>query len=207
MKTRFSLFDLKSHKVTCHILLLFCKNHWLEWYPGIITHVSANRKIWNVQYADGEIDTNLCYECVRPFQPYQIGEEIEARIINEQDEYVYVPGTVQATSSDGDVYDIRLDVDGVTVSSSLSDCRRRYEIQLQVNERVETLYPGESPTTWFTGTIMKVNADMSTYDVLYDDGDFLKNVPKDEIRLLTISHEGEEDEENDDEYEYEDETE
>lgn len=107
---------------------------------------------------------------------------------------------MQSINSDSNEYEIMLN-DGIIVTASLSDCRRYYELQYEVNTRVQTLYPGEPITKWFSGTIAKFNIDKKTYDVLYDDGDYLKNISKDQIRLLI------EEEEYEDEYENEDEVE
>jgi hypothetical protein len=166
--------------------------------------VSANRKIWNVRYADGEIDHNLCYECVRPFEPYAAGEQIETRVETDKGEILYIPGVVQSVSSTMDEYEV-LRSDGVIAVIPLSECRRFYEVSIQVNARVETLYPGESPTTWFPGTITKINKDNETFGVLYDDGDYLPKVRKDQIRLVSSQQEDEDEEYDDDDEDFENE--
>ena len=46
-----------------------------EWYRARIAGVSAHGMTWDVVYQDGELESSLCSTCVRPFVPYQVGED------------------------------------------------------------------------------------------------------------------------------------
>lgn len=50
-----------------------------EWYRGRLARASAHRMDWDVVYDDGDYQTGVCIDCVRPFAPYQVDETIDMR--------------------------------------------------------------------------------------------------------------------------------
>jgi len=86
------------------LTFFFLSVAFAEWYRGIVTDVSADRNTYDVMYDDGETDYDLCRRCVRRFRPFEVGEDVEARI--EAD--VYEHAKILAVSEDDDTCDIRL---------------------------------------------------------------------------------------------------
>jgi hypothetical protein len=152
---------------------------------------------WSVIYDDGETADGLCHSCVRPYIPYQAGEEIDWRD-SDAEEVEFIPGVIldRTGDKDGERYRIRVnyvDEESGTKSSTVvsnvvpADLRRRvlrskqHQNSLQPGTPVVALYEDEG--SWFPGIIAKVNSD-GTYKVLYDDGDVEMRVPLSSIRLV-----------------------
>ena len=67
-----------------------------EWYRGRIAKASANRMVWDVVYDDGDYQTGVCLDCVRPFVPYEVDETIEMRVSED----LFAPVKVLAVNED-----------------------------------------------------------------------------------------------------------
>jgi Agenet domain len=149
-----------------------------------VSQVWANEGTIDVVFEDGETDEQLRPNCVRPFQPYRVGEVIEARDGAGE----YLQGTVvkihpYARNGIG-LYDVQMDHGAVRTMVSTSTMRRFYpehDVAFEVGTAIEARYAGRRE--WFTGTVTKVNPDGS-YSVQYDDGDFENSVPSKFLRVL-----------------------
>jgi hypothetical protein len=149
-----------------------------------VSQVWANEGTLDVVFEDGETDEELRPNCVRPFQPYKVGEVIEAR----DGESEYLRGTVvkiypYARNGIG-LYDVQMEHGTLRTMVSTSAMRRfdpEPDDAVEVGTAIEARYAGGRE--WFAGTVTKVNPDGS-YSVQYDDGDFEKSVPRSFIRVL-----------------------
>ena len=157
-----------------------------EWYPAVVTGANANRYKWSVRYTDNDTDNNLCWDCVRRFIPYRIGEKVQIRLEIDEEKVRYFPGTLKSVDSIKNEYSILLDTGTIIQNATISELRRDYydRTELAPDTRVKTLYPGIKGE-WFVGRIIQINADKTTYRVEYDDGDYLSSVPRDEIQILS----------------------
>lgn len=154
-----------------------------EWYRGTISRACADGYTWDVIYDDGDENKQLCPECIRPFVPYHVGEAIEMRVSPE----AFEKAKVVAANYDGSdwTFDIQLESGGDVHRSkepkSLARVIKR--LTFRRGDRVLAHFPGESDM--FPGHIDRVNDDGETYAVKYDDGDYIPNVHRREIRILT----------------------
>lgn len=126
-------------------------------------------------YDDGEVDDAICPTCVRPYVPYEVGEETDWT--DKQSDFV--PGKITAVNGE-DSYEVELE-DGRKVSNvSASNLRRTLGKNptvgpKEVGSRVLTYFPGAGKAVYH-GTIVAVNGDK--YSVQYDDGDFSDRITK-----------------------------
>jgi len=156
---------------------------YAEWYRGITIYASANRLLWDVEYDDGDVLTDLPPAAVRPYVPYQLEESIEVRV----DEVSFAAGRVIAVNSMDDTFDIELEDDGgVFTSVHPMDIRRRVgeaPPELAVGDRVQAQFPGAEDGLYYPGTVTRVHA-RGLVDVEYDDGDFMENLPRSVVELM-----------------------
>jgi hypothetical protein len=137
---------------------------------------------WSVVYEDGESEFGLCQDCVRPFRPYEIGEAVGWR--NKQ-------GTYENARIEG--VDTKTQTYAVMVGSALhkgvgsTSLRRVVKQNFTKGSRVQVYVAKEED--WYPGTITRVNDDLETYAVQFDDGDFLESV---ELRYIAsaATHDG-----------------
>lgn len=126
-------------------------------------------------YDDGEVDDAICAACVRPYVPYQVGEETDWTD-RESD---FVAAKITAVNGE-DSYEVELE-DGRKLSNvSASNLRRTLGKnpgvgQKEVGSRVLTYFPGAGKSV-FHGTVVAINGDY--YSVQYDDGDFSDQISK-----------------------------
>jgi hypothetical protein len=124
---------------------------------------------WSVVYEDGESEFGLCQDCVRPFRRYEVGETVGWR--NKQ-------GTYEDARIDA--VDVKSQMYTVTVGSTLHkgvgsrSLRRVVKKNFTKGSRVHVYVVEEED--WYPGTIRRVNDDLETYAVLFDDGDFFESV-------------------------------
>ena len=156
-----------------------------EFYRARINTPIADLTTWEVQYDDGEVDESLCPTCVRPFKPYEVGEE--ADWTDKVDDFL--PCKIVAVTGE-DSYDIELDdgrkLSGVsaanlrrTLSRNKSRSMSKGEVNLEVGARVHAQFPGDGSGEVYPGIIHAING--AWYSIQYDDGDFSNRVTKDMI--------------------------
>ena len=151
----------------------------IEWYRGVILEVFANSATFDVEYGDGDKDFNLNPACVRPFEPYEIDEEVEVRVDGE-----FYEGEV-ARVHDNDQFDIDTEELGLIRLVDSADIRRvegHDNVDLERGMRVKARF--EKGTEWFHGKIHFVHSDGTTIDIVYDDGDFERDVDEDDYILI-----------------------
>jgi hypothetical protein len=191
------MFDMaknRNNSLIITFLSQFCCCFVVEWYKGKIISADANQATWAVVFDDGENDDALCQWCVRAYQPYHTGENIDWRDENDQ----YMPGVILARTYNekiGENYRIRIYSDdgnqhshnsNRTVEGVVPADLRRHVLQhhgnntLPYGTRVQALYSVEEG--WYPGIIEAVNDD-GTYQVQYDDGDVDESVPLSHIRI------------------------
>jgi hypothetical protein len=138
-----------------------------EWYRGRIVSTSADKDVWDVEYDDGDEDVGLCRNCVRPFVPYALNDDVEWR---DEEDIFHRARVVKIQS--GDVYDLKFEDGSIRSNASATDLRRVPLLgEIEVGSRVEFLVD----EGYNTGTILHVNVDGS-YNIEFDDGDFATNV-------------------------------
>ena len=153
---------VKSHPCFTHVLL--------EWYRATVSGVNADLMTWDVVYQDGEEETGLCQDCVRPFVPYHLDEEVGWR--NAQD--TYDQGRIVAVHSLEQTYDVH--VGGRIRKNVRSNVLRRLEsfADSATSGRRVLAYVSEEDD-WYPGVVRQVNRD-GTLAVEFDDGDYLDSV-------------------------------
>ena len=167
-----------THPLFCLLFLSFLK---LEWYRGVITFASSEQAKWDVEFDDGDLNENLCRECVRLFEPYRLDESVEVRVSED----TFAAGKVVAVSQDFESFDIELASGQVMKDSLVQDIRRVTNKRRKTftrGEQVDALFPGEPRDAWFPGVIAQVNED-GTYAVQYEDGDFEPRIRGQDIKL------------------------
>jgi len=96
-----------------------------DYYRGIVTSIVACEGTFDVEFDDGTTSLGLAIDCLRPFLPYQGGEEVEVRLNEEEEEWIY--GTIERVTHDKDrniVCDVKVEEDGVVRSVQSGDIRR-----------------------------------------------------------------------------------
>lgn len=157
-----------------------------EFYRARIVTPIADTTTWEVMYDDGEVDDMLCAECLRPFVPYEVGEE--ADWTDQTDDFV--PCTVTGITGE-DSYEVELE-DGQKLSNvSAANLRRTLQRNtprsmtkgdpvFQVGARVMAEFPGDAKGQFYPGVITSIKGNW--YSIQYDDGDFSNRVSKDMIK-------------------------
>ena len=132
-----------------------------------------------MDYDDGEMDSDLCHRCIRPFEPYRLNERIEVRIGKEFEE-----ANIIRASANNETYAVLLKsgetLEGVS-SLDIRRAERRVRSKLSRGMNVFALFDG-IPDEWFPGVIVGENSD-GTFAIEYDDGDHSKRVRRKDIRL------------------------
>jgi hypothetical protein len=181
------------------LLTVFASLLWLEaWYRAYITHASANRASWDVEYEDGFKKIDLCRKCVRRYTPYAVNELLEISV----GEHEHATGRVLAVNHLDSTFRIELQDDGkVLTRVQAMDLRRPRvggvrpkpveltqknsgivePVQLTVRARVLAMFPGEGDE-WYPGTIAKSNPD-GTVAIRYDDGEYAPSVRRLQVDL------------------------
>ena len=162
-----------------------------EWYRGIITRARGHQAKWDVVYHDDDKDFRLCRQCVRPFDGYREGEELDHAVDGNADNW---RAARILTVHGDDTYDIELVNDDQIVRGvqTKTDFRRfktdeEYESDgpFWLGEQVEAQwYDEEQGAKWYLATIVNVNGD-DTYGVEYFDGDYERHKPSSLIRSLS----------------------
>jgi hypothetical protein len=150
-----------------------------EWYRATITGANSNTMTWEIEYADGEEDFDLCRHCVRRFRPYEVGDEIEWRA----PDMVYRPCVITAVNDDG-TFDIKRKGKGkIKKSVSADDFRRTEEDPfadiLVPGVRIQAKLPDYEG--WWPGELKAINSDR-TFAIEFDDGDFVQQVDPRAVR-------------------------
>ena len=139
-----------------------------EWYRATISAALPNTGEYEIRYTDGEEDTNIKRRCIRKFKSYEVGEEVEARPIEEPG---FHRGRVVRLLPNQQ-YDVEIE-GGMMLESIPSHQIRRFDIPsssgpLGVGSPVVANFGGAG--TYYPGIILEVHDD-NTVDIEYDDGD------------------------------------
>ena len=148
-----------------------------DYYRGVVTSIVACEGTFDVEFDDGTTSLGLSLDCLLPFQPYQVGEEVEVRLNEEEEEWMY--GTIERVTHDKDrriVCDVKVWEDDVVTSVQSRDIRRRVVFAFELGDPVLVLRSYVSHDKWYPGEIQGVNED-GTYFVRYTDGDVEDHVP------------------------------
>ena len=151
-----------------------------SWFQGTITRVNGD-DTYEVLRTDGTILKSTAGNCIRRIvKRFEVDDPIEAMYRKNR---VWYSGYVSATNPDG-TYDIVYD-DGDYEKSLPSELvRQQGACKFQIGDQVEAMY--RKNHQWYPGYISAVNADGS-YDVVYDDGDYEKNVPSEFARKVQLT--------------------
>ncbi len=174
-----------------------------KWYPGRISRKRANGT-FDIDYEDGEKELNIDSIMIRKLEKspslsrgrrndsnrrLEEGMKVEG---NYRGRGKWYPGRISRKRANG-TFDIdyedgekELGVDGYLIRQQEDDSRRKsrspsQEIKddgLTIGTKIEARYKG---TKWYPATIKNKHRD-GRYDVIYDDGDFERNVKRDMIR-------------------------
>jgi hypothetical protein len=172
---------------------VFLFKYLADWYRGVIRSASADRVEWEVEFHDGDVDSTICRNCVRPYLPYTLDEEVDWR--SEEDIFYRgrVVGGGLLDEFGEEMYDILIDeFDEVLKDVSPVDMRRfeilapfenlaELDAVLTVGTRIVGMYQGVEEE-WFPGVITKRNKE-GTFQINYDDGDVELRVP---IEFLSL---------------------
>jgi len=161
-----------------------------EWYKGTVRSASADRDEWEVEYDDGEAETAICHQCIRPFLPYVVDEAVDWR--SDEDDDTFFRGLVVGVGIDDqgeETYDILLDgSDEELVPEVYPSRMRRFEKRygdivsvFKMGTRVVAMFNGVEDE-WYAGLITRQNRD-GTFRINYDDGDMEERVPAEYIML------------------------
>jgi translation initiation factor IF-1 len=141
-----------------------------EWYRGTIAAAVPNTGLYDIRYTDGEEESDVKRRCIRRFTNYAVGEEVEARPLEEP---TFFRGRVVRLLPN-ERYDVEIG-GGTVLKSVLPQHIRRFESissgshgSIGVGSRVMANFEGAG--TYYPGIIVQVNDD-NTFDVEYDDGD------------------------------------
>ena len=142
--------------------------------------------MYDVLYDDGEIDPGLPRLSVRPFEPYQVGEVVAARVAASGSDDYYEGRLVavhpRTDDSEGPQYTVDTSRVGRLYNVETKDMRR-YDYELTLGVIVDALFYGDGDT-WYRGQIVGVHPD-GHFDILYEDGDQENYVHPDNVRIAT----------------------
>ena len=166
--------------------------HGTDFYRGNVEAIVSSEATFVIQYADGDVDEGMERRCLRPFEPYQVGEKIEVQR-KSPGEYeagiiLAIYGTEEVGNYDDEedeqpslMFDIQLEETKVVLVSVHQGALRRIgAISIKKGDRiaVSTDAGGEE---WFPGQVVRTNPD-GTYVIRYVNGNVENNVRKERIR-------------------------
>lgn len=136
---------------------------------------------WVVQFDDGDVEGNAYRSCVVPSYPYRVDDTIEVKL-GDPDGDEYEEGKVMAVYSDSSV-DVKVGYHVVKRVRPALLRRALFEQQraVSIGAKVLARYPGAGKK-WYPGTVDRVN-DNGSLAIAYDDGDYLDEVPTEDVRL------------------------
>lgn len=157
----------------------------IVYYRAKVTTIIAAEASFEVEFDDGEDSSGLQRQCLRPFRPYKVDEEVQVRQAlddEEEDEDEWMDGTIMKITHEeaGNVsYDIQVEDAMVLTKIKSSHIRRKAILPFKLGDRIVARYNDENE--WFPGIIQEVNMD-GTYFVRYMDGEEEDSVPLNRIR-------------------------
>lgn len=150
--------------------------------------IVSSDSTFDVQYDDGDLDEGLGRRCLRPFEPYQVGEKVQMRRTADKYEDGTIVRIYEKEEDDDDdktaspvlLFDIQLEGSSeMLVGKPAADARRFDNTTLKKGDRIAAIY--NDGDEWFPGKIIRINPD-GTYYIRFMDGDIEKSVPKEGIR-------------------------
>jgi hypothetical protein len=157
----------------------------IVYYRAKVSTIIAAEATFEVEFDDGEYSSGVQRQCLRPFRPYKVDEEVQVRRAmdaDEEDEDEWIDGTIVKITHEEDgnaLYDIHVEDAMILTKIKSSHIRRKAILPFKVGDRIVARYNDENE--WFPGIIQEVNKD-GTYFVRYMDGDEEDSVPLNRIR-------------------------
>ena len=135
------------------------------YYRGIVSAVIASDGTFHVVFDDGDINDRLDRGCLRPLEPFRLGERVQVR--QSEKVNLWSDGVIVGIHSLEDnsvLVDVQKD-DGIMALVRTANVRRH--MALQEGDEVSVL--DEEDEEWYPAKILRVNAD-GNYVIRYMDG-------------------------------------
>ena len=130
--------------------------------------------VWEIEFDDGDIQTDLPANAVRPYVSYHLDEMIEVRF----DEVIYIAGKVVGVNAIDDTFVIEVEASGeIFPDVHPMNLRRRVGSRpknFAVGERVQAMFP-DAGDEYYLGTVAAIKR--NGVDIEYDDGDYIEDLP------------------------------
>lgn len=152
------------------------------YYRGTVVAIISSDASFDIEFDDGDINEALERRCLRPFRPYQVGEEVQVRQSQDNDKVVWVTGIISEVYSDEEDESLSFDVtvDGVILTEIHSEELRRLDsTSFRPGSRVAVY--DEQEEYWYPAKVVLANSD-GTYVVRDMDGGVEAKVPPHRIR-------------------------
>ena len=171
-----------------------------DWRHARIVGVNGDKLEYAVEYDDGTVATELCRYCVRPFQPYQLGEQVGFEFPDDDGP---VWGEIVVANPQSDRYDLVIsegndddDVDepneGELIQGITSAVIRRIErggYNLEIGTQVVARHPQDDDDSWYRAVIHAFHEDTEQYDVRFlenmYDGVLVESIDPENVRRYT----------------------
>ncbi len=66
----------------------------IVYYRAKVVSIISSDATFDIEFEDGDINAGLERHCLRPLQPYHVGEQVQIRRMEDQDEAWWVDGTI-----------------------------------------------------------------------------------------------------------------
>ena len=149
-----------------------------EWYKGSVAEVDPSDGTYSVTFDDGDDTSGLHRNAVRRYFPLRQDEIVEAKVIDGDDD-VWMLASVSEVHGHGvgTVVEVATS-DGFQATLPLTHVRR-LDWAYAEGSRVMAHWEDDGE---FKAFVSRVNAD-GTYDVTFEDGDFLPDVQREDLRF------------------------
>lgn len=142
-------------------------NHIYQWYKAQIHHIKFGYLV-GVMYPDGEYEAEITRNIATPFKQYAVGEIIEARLRDGDDDSWQKAKVIKNVNSQT----VKLEYGSGFVGKVSHMYVRRFEHHFQVRDEVACEYQN----TWLRATIARALPDGTVY-VKFEDGFKLRVYP------------------------------
>ena len=155
------------------------RDEWVnEWYKATISKVDAHG-ICYVIFADGERSDGIPRNRIRKYVKPEEGEIVRAKMYNDNGEELWMLVSISQVRDDSTV-NVMTHIDETLVEGIPFESIYRFDWSYAKNSLVTAMW--NESGEWFKALVRNMNED-GTYEVEFVDGDFLRSVPKEDIRF------------------------
>ena len=137
------------------------------YYRGTVSAIIASDATFHVTFDDGDINDRLDRGCLRPFEPFRLGERVQVRM--SQQDNIWIDGVIVEIHSNTN-NSVLVDVQTIdrTLMAGMNTANIRRHMGFQQGDEVSVL--DEEDEEWYPAKILRVDS-QGNYLIEYMDGE------------------------------------